>query len=124
MSVPGAHRIRQLVGVLMLVAGLTVVLPATQSGAGVVTSNAAPAADLSGYDWINYYRGLGGLRPVARNATYEAQEAVHIRYLANHSLGCESNVHDELTTRYGNCGANPYATAWARPRPTTVISPG
>ena len=33
-----------------------------------------------------------------------------MRYLANHSLSCETNVHDELVTREGSCGANPYAT--------------
>jgi hypothetical protein len=60
---------------------------------------------------VNYYRGLAGLGPVSRNVKLESQEATHIRYLANSSLACETNVHDELTQRSAGCGANPAATA-------------
>ena len=98
----------------LLVAGsvAAIALP-TVAGAAVTStaSNAAPATDSSGYDWVSYYRQLAGLGTVSRNAVMEAQEATHVRYLANHALPCETNVHDELTTRVGSCGANPYATA-------------
>lgn len=96
--------------VLALITGLALYLPATASEANVTAGNTAPSSDLSGYAWISYYRNLGGLGGVGRNPTYEAQESTHVQYLANHSLSCETNVHDELVTREGSCGANPYAT--------------
>ena len=88
--------------------------PAQANAANTATDNTAPASDASGYTWISYFRSLGGLGPVLRNATFEADESLHVRYLANHSLSCENNVHDELTSRVGGCGANPYATAAGR----------
>ncbi|MCW2542003.1 MAG: fibronectin type protein [Frankiales bacterium] len=91
------------------------VMPAsTASATTVVTrarSNTAPAGDQNGYAWVNFYRGLAGLAPVSRSVTLESQEATHVRYLANSSLSCETDVHDELTKRSGACGANPAATA-------------
>jgi len=103
-------RLVSLVGVAVLAVGL--LLP-MQSASALVTSsisNTAPNSDINGYAWVNYFRGLAGLGGVARNVTMEAQGAAHVRYLANHSLACETNVHDELTIRVGACGANPYAT--------------
>jgi len=103
-------------GVAMLGAAVFVI-PTSASAAtapGLVaqasTSNTAPPSDLGAYGWVNYYRGLAGLNTVSRNATLEAQEGTHVRYLADHSLSCETNVHDELTQRLGGCGANRYAT--------------
>jgi hypothetical protein len=72
---------------------------------------AEPADGQDGYRWLNYFRALGGLSPVSRDATLEAQEASHVRYLADHALSCETDVHDELTSPQNGCGANPYATA-------------
>ena len=103
-------------GVAMLGAAVFVI-PTSASAAtapGLVaqasTSNTAPPSDLGAYGWVNYYRGLAGLNTVSRNATLEVQEGTHVRYLADHSLSCETNVHDELTQRLGGCGANRYAT--------------
>jgi hypothetical protein len=101
---------RHLGVVLALITGLALYLPSTASEANVTAGNTAPTSDLSGYAWISYFRNLGGLSGVGRNPTFEAQESTHVRYLANHSLSCETNVHDELVTRQANCGANPYAT--------------
>jgi hypothetical protein len=96
----------------LLVPGLaTTAARATGVPAGAALSSTAPTADTNGYQWLDYYRALGGEGPLARNATIEAQESLHVQYLANHSLSCESNVHDELTSREAGCGANPYATA-------------
>jgi uncharacterized protein YkwD len=78
-----------------------------RTAAGVV----APASDGDGYAWLNYFRHLAGEGSVARNATYEAQNRSHVHYLADASIGCETNVHDELTARVGTCGRNPAATA-------------
>jgi uncharacterized protein YkwD len=72
---------------------------------------AAPLTDQNGYAWISYFRGLAGLKPVTRSASLESQDALHVRYLANHALPCETDVHDELTTRVSGCGPNPAATA-------------
>ena len=72
---------------------------------------AMPATEQNGYRWLDYFRALGGLGPVTRDAGLEAQEAAHVRYLADHALGCETDVHDELTSGRPGCGANPYATA-------------
>src|SRR4051812_47812492 len=58
-----------------------------------------------GYYWLDYSRAVGGLGPLAPNATMQAQEASHIRYLADHSLGCETDVHDELIGPGAGCGA-------------------
>ncbi|HJQ01976.1 MAG TPA: fibronectin type III domain-containing protein [Jatrophihabitans sp.] len=102
---------RHLGVVLALITGLALYLPSNASEANVTAGNTAPTSDLSGYAWISYYRSLGGLSAVGRNPIFEAQESMHVRYLANHSLSCETNVHDELVTRQANCGANPYATA-------------
>jgi hypothetical protein len=101
---------RHLGPVLALIIGLALYIPSTASEANVTAGNTAPSSDLSGYAWISYYRNLGGLAGVGRNPTYEAQETAHVKYLANHSLSCETNVHDELLTRQAGCGANPYAT--------------
>jgi len=88
------------------------VSPSTASAATLsVANNTAPSTDASGYGWVSYFRGLAGLGGVGRNSTLEAQEALHVRYLADHTLGCETNVHDELTSRIAGCGANPAATA-------------
>ncbi|MEO6704142.1 MAG: hypothetical protein ABI140_14125 [Jatrophihabitantaceae bacterium] len=81
------------------------------AGANSTAGNLAPASDQGGYAWISYFRSLAGLAPVQRNAAFEAGEAVHVRYLADHSLGCETDVHDELTEPAGGCPANPYASA-------------
>ncbi|UQX88603.1 fibronectin type III domain-containing protein [Jatrophihabitans telluris] len=91
---------------------LTLASPASAAAIGVtsVSTSGAPASDSNGYSWVSYFRHLAGLGSVSRNPGFEAQEAVHVRYLANHSLGCETNVHDELTNRAAGCGANPYAT--------------
>jgi uncharacterized protein YkwD len=97
-----------LLGAVAVVIGI--LIPAQSASASTATSNAAPTADTSGYAWVNYFRALAGLGGVNRNLTMEAQEAVHIRYLANRGLACESNVHDELTSRLSACGANRYAT--------------
>jgi hypothetical protein len=99
---------------LIILAGLLVgaVLP-TETASGIVTSaivTAAPSSDSDGYAWVSYLRGLAGLGAVSRNATLEAQELTHMEYLANHALPCETDVHNELTTRIGNCGPNRYAT--------------
>jgi hypothetical protein len=102
---------RHLGVVLALITGLALYLPSNSSEANVTAGNTAPSSDLSGYAWISYYRNLGGLSAVGRNPVFEAQESTHVRYLANHSLSCETNVHDELVSRQANCGANPYATA-------------
>jgi uncharacterized protein YkwD len=102
-------------GMLLAVVALATVLFVSASTAEASTptarSNAAPTTDTSGYAWVGYFRGLAGLGGVARNPTLEAQEAVHVRYLADHTLSCETNVHDELTSRVAGCGANPAATA-------------
>jgi hypothetical protein len=100
------------IGVIVAGSLAALALP-TVAGAAVTStaSNAAPATDGNGYDWVSYYRQMAGLGTVGRDAGMESQEATHVRYLANHALSCETNVHDELTTRIGNCGANPYATA-------------
>jgi hypothetical protein len=92
---------------------IAVVLPASEASAAVIASrsNDAPSSDSNGYDWVSYFRGMAGLGGVTRNPTVQAQEAAHVRYLANHALSCETNVHDELTARKGSCGANRYATA-------------
>lgn len=111
MVVRGRRTAKRLGFVLALTTVLALYIPVSPSEANVASGNTAPTTDLNGYAWINYFRALGGLGTVGRNATYEAQEAVHIRYLANHSLSCETNVHDELTTRQSDCGANPYATS-------------
>lgn len=96
------------VGVL-LVTGIPI---ATTSATAVAPHVASvPTSTASGYAWLNYYRSIAGLPGLSRNAGIEAQEALHVRYLADHALACETNVHDELTTRVGNCGANPFATA-------------
>nr|MDQ2836498.1 CAP domain-containing protein [Actinomycetota bacterium] len=97
--------------VVSLALALSLYIPSTSSEANVASGNTAPTTDLSGYAWINYFRSLGGLGTVTRDASIESQESLHVRYLANHSLSCETNVHDELTARTGSCGANPYATA-------------
>jgi uncharacterized protein YkwD len=94
----------------ILVAAFVQSSPASAAVTQSIT-NAAPTSDTSGYAWVSYFRGLAGLGGVTRNPTMEAQEAAHVRYLANHSLSCETNVHDELTTRIGACGGNRYATA-------------
>jgi hypothetical protein len=101
---------RHVSALVALIVGLALFLPATASEANVTAGNTAPTSDVSGYSWISYFRNLGGLGGVGRNVTFEAQEIAHVRYLANHSLSCETNVHDELTSRQANCGANPYAT--------------
>jgi hypothetical protein len=95
-----------------LAAAVLVAAPATVAGAAVTSSvsNVAPSSDGNGYSWVSYFRNLAGLGGVSRNATMESQEASHVRYLANHALACETNVHDELTKRVGSCGANRYAT--------------
>jgi uncharacterized protein YkwD len=97
-----------ILGALAVVIGI--LIPAQSASASTATSNSAPSLDTSGYAWVNYFRALAGLGGVNRNVTMEAQEAVHIRYLANRGLACESNVHDELTARLSSCGANRYAT--------------
>ena len=111
---------------LILLAAGALCVPSSQSSASVPdrsvpdrsvparsvpARNVAPVIDSGGYAWISYFRGLAGLGPVTRNSVLEAQEAVHVRYLADHSLSCESDVHDELTGRTGSCGPNRYATA-------------
>ncbi len=70
-----------------------------------------PTTEQDGYYWLDYFRTLGGLSPLSRDPGIEAQEARHVRYLADHALGCEIDVHTELTGRQAGCGANPYATA-------------
>lgn len=109
-----AVRLGALLVATALCAGvLAALLPTPPAGAAVtsVLTNSAPPSDSNGYSWVSYYRGLAGLGEVSRNATMESQERTHLNYLANHALACETNVHDELTSRIGNCGANPYATA-------------
>jgi uncharacterized protein YkwD len=105
--------LRGLILTTVVAAAVAFFLPSQPASAAVTraTSNAAPAQDSDGYRWVSYYRGLAGLGPVVRNATLEAQEATHVRYLADHSLSCETNVHDELLARAGGCGANRFATA-------------
>jgi hypothetical protein len=106
---------RRAIGRLSIVAVACVVIgalmPAPTASATTARTNVAPSSDGGGYQWVSYFRGLAGLSVVARNPTLEAQGNAHVQYLANHSLGCETNVHDELTQRAGGCGANPYATA-------------
>lgn len=99
--------------VLSLTAALVLYVPLA-SQANPVAASASQRADLSGYAWINYFRALGGLSPVTRDATIEAQESLHVHYLADHALGCETNVHDELIGRSAGCGANRYATVAGR----------
>jgi hypothetical protein len=103
------------VATLLLAGGLltAVALPISSADAAVVasSSNVAPALNINGYDWVSYFRRLAGESAVTRNAAMEQQERVHLQYLSNHSMPCETNVHDELTRRVGTCGANPYATA-------------
>jgi uncharacterized protein YkwD len=70
-----------------------------------------PAATATGYQWIDYFRSLAGLGAVTPDAGWQAQEAVHVRYLADNSQACEADVHDELTTATPTCPANPHATA-------------
>ncbi len=110
-----AVRAASLLSTLTMVALALVftVLPGRLADAAVLssTTNVAPATDSGGYAWVSYYRQLAGLGAVTRNAGIEGQEAQHIRYLANHALACETDVHNELTSRQGSCGANPYATA-------------
>lgn len=105
---------RSLSALVALAAGvsLAVIVPQSAADAGVTSSvsNIAPSRDSNGYSWISYFRHLAGLSNVSRNATIEAQEATHVRYLANHALPCETDVHDELTRRVGSCGANRFAT--------------
>jgi len=99
---------------LALAAALALAVPASHPAAADPSrphSTTTAAVGRDGYYWIDYFRAIGGLSPVSRDATMEAQEASHIRYLADHSLACESDVHDELTSRRADCGANPYATA-------------
>src|SRR5689334_21316116 len=107
-------------GVLLTVAGaLAFCAPASSPAAAIPRAAVKPvsttaendAATGTGYYWLDYFRALGGLGPVSRDAGMEAQEAAHVRYLADHALGCETDVHDELTSRRNGCGANPYATA-------------
>jgi uncharacterized protein YkwD len=100
-------------GIVAIASVLAAVLMPAQPAIAVTSarSNTVPITAGNGYDWIDYYRGLAGLGAVSRNATIEAQEASHVRYLANRTLSCETNVHDELTSRVGACGANRAATA-------------
>lgn len=79
-----------------------------------VTTNAAPPNDGNGYAWISYFRGLAGLAGVARSVPMESQEALHVRYLANYALPCETDVHNELVQRLATCGANAHATLAGR----------
>jgi len=112
-------RIRTLLPSIVVTAAILtcIIVPPGQSDAAGTTpqalaahSNTAPALDTGGYAWVDYFRQLAGLGGVTRNATMESQEATHVRYLANHALACERDVHDELTTKIGSCGPNPYAT--------------
>jgi uncharacterized protein YkwD len=109
---PARLSVASAIGALVIssVTGLALSTPA-QAAVTASANNTAPASDSNGYTWVSYFRGLAGLGGVARNATLESQEAVHIRYLANHALSCETDVHNELTQRIGACGANHYATA-------------
>ena len=106
-------RIAAALGVGVLVSTAMAVLPAQRAAASITSavSNIAPPTDNSGYAWVSWFRGLAGLGGVSRNASLEAGEVLHVRYLANHALPCETNVHDELTTRVAGCGPNPYATS-------------
>jgi hypothetical protein len=98
-------------GLLLAVAGLlTLSVPASRPAEAHPNPAGAGSAH-DGYYWIDYFRALGGLGPVARDPGMEAQEARHVRYLADHALSCETDVHDELTSPRAGCGANPYATA-------------
>jgi len=99
-----------------VLAAVTLALPSGAASAAVAItkagSNVAPVADSQDpYLWLSYFRHLGGESSLARNTTFEAGIAAHVRYLANHSLLCETNVHDELLSPLGLCPANPYATA-------------
>jgi hypothetical protein len=107
-------RVAVLAAVALMVVGA--LLPSDFAHAAVTSSRAgaAPAAESNGYAWVSYYRGLAGLAGVRRSAAMEAQEAAHVRYLANHALPCERNVHDELTTRVGGCGPNRASTSGGR----------
>jgi len=121
--------VRRVSTLLALSTALTLAVPATRAAEAHTTLDrmvpaastataarpalrtASPAPDADGYRWISYFRALGGLGPITRDATIEAQEAAHIRYLADHAEGCETDVHDELTAPAPGCAANPYATA-------------
>lgn len=76
-------------------------------------TNTAPTSDFSssGYAWVSYFRQLAGDAGVVRNSSLEAGAKAHVTYLANRSLVCETNVHDELLRPANGCPANPYATA-------------
>lgn len=106
-------RIAATLGLCLLVGATIAVLPAQRAAASVTAaaSNVAPTTDNGGYAWVGYFRGLAGLGGVSRNASLESSEILHVHYLADHALACETNVHDELTTRVAGCGANPYATS-------------
>jgi hypothetical protein len=98
-------------GMLLALAGaLTLSVPASHP-ADAHTGPTVPAAGHDGYYWIDYFRALGGLDPVVPDLGMQAQEARHVRYLADHALSCETDVHDELTSPRAGCGSNPYATA-------------
>ncbi|MFL6161865.1 MAG: hypothetical protein ACJ74U_06515 [Jatrophihabitantaceae bacterium] len=102
-------------GVLLALAGtLTLSVPAGQLAGADSGSRPPVGGGHDGYYWISYFRMLGGLGPVSRDAGWETQEAAHVRYLADHALSCETDVHDELTSRQAGCGANPYATPAGR----------
>lgn len=98
---------------LLLALAATLGLCASHAAEANPTSatGSQPATERDGYYWLDYFRGLGGLGPLSRDPGIEAQEARHVRYLADHSLSCETDVHTELTSRQAGCGANPYATA-------------
>ena len=96
---------------LLALALLVIPTGAANASVTMAMSNTTPTTDAGGYAWVSYFRGLAGLPGVTRNATLEYDDALHVLYLANHALTCETNVHDELTTRVAGCGANPYATS-------------
>ncbi|HTZ42865.1 MAG TPA: hypothetical protein VMB79_03315 [Jatrophihabitans sp.] len=99
---------------LAVAAALLVAVPATRvAEARTPRDGQAAGARLStdGYRWLDYYRSLGGLGPLVRDPALEAQEALHVRYLADDAQACETDVHDELTVPVAGCPANPHATA-------------
>lgn len=103
--------VRRAALLLALAATLGLCLPASRSAEANPSSATRAVAVQDGYYWLDYFRRLGGLGPLSRDPAIEAQEARHVRYLADHSLSCETDVHTELTSRQAGCGANPYATA-------------
>lgn len=110
-------RVARRTGLLLTLAGLlltavgVLILSVPASHPAEARPDAAGAGpEHDGYYWIDYYRALGGLGPVVRNPVWEAQESHHVRYLADHALSCETDVHDELTSARAGCGGNPYAT--------------